>query len=54
MQPESQHAPFGRQTGSGDNNTTGELRIVQSYETFIDLDALDHIEICGVTIQVSQ
>lgn len=54
MQLESQHAPFGSRAGSGDNNTTGELRIVQSYETFIDLDALDYIEICGVPIQISQ
>lgn len=54
MQLETRYAPFGSRAGSGDNDTTGELRIVQSYETFIDLDALDHIEVCGVTIQVKQ
>lgn len=54
MQLETRHAPFGSRAGSGDNNTTGELRIVQSYETFIDLEALDHIEICGVSIPVRQ
>lgn len=54
MQLESRYAPFGSRAGSGDNNTTGELRIVQSYETFIDVEALDHIEICGVTIPVKQ
>lgn len=54
MQLETRYAPFGSRAGSGDNNTTGELRIVQGYETFIDLDALDHIEICGVDLQVRQ
>ena len=54
MQMETRYAPFGSRAGSGDNNTTGELRIVQGYETFIDLDALDHIEICGVDIQIGQ
>lgn len=54
MQMETRYAPFGSRAGSGDNNTTGELRIVQSYEAFIDLDALDHIEICGVDIQVGR
>lgn len=54
MQIETQYAPFGSRAGSGDNNTTGELRIVQGYETFIDLEALDHVEICGVDIQIRQ
>lgn len=54
MQLETRHAPFGSRAGSGDSNTTGELRIVQGYETFIDLEALDHIEICGVSIPVRQ
>ena len=54
MHLESQYAPFGSRASSGWNDATGELRIVQSYETFIDLEALDHIEVCGVTIQVSQ
>ena len=54
MQLGSRYAPFGSRAGSGWNDATGELRIVQSYETFIDLDALDHIEVCGVTIQVKQ
>lgn len=46
--------PFGSRAGSGDNNATGELRIVQGYETFIDLEALDRIEICGVDIQIGK
>lgn len=54
MQMESQYAPFGSRAGSGSDNTTGELRIVQGYETFIDLEALDHIEVCGVDIQVGR
>lgn len=54
MQLETRYAPFGSRAGSGSNNTTGELRIVQGYESFIDLDALDHIEICGVDIRIGR
>lgn len=54
MQLETRRAPFGSRAGSGDNNATGELRIVQGYETFIDLEALDRIEICGVDIQIGK
>ena len=52
MPLESKYAPFGSRAGSGSNNETGELKIVQGYETFIDLDALARIEICGVSIPV--
>ena len=54
MELDSQYAPFGSRAGSGSNNETGELRIVQSYETFIDLDALDHIEVCGVSVPIKR
>ena len=54
MQLETRYAPFGSRAGSGSNNATGELRIVQGYESFIDLDALDHIEICGVDIRIGR
>lgn len=50
----SRHAPFGSRAGSGSNNETGELRIVQSYETFIDLDALDRIEVCGISVPIKR
>ena len=52
MELDSQYAPFGSRAGSGSNNETGELRIVESYGTFIDLDALDHIEVCGVSVSI--
>lgn len=54
MELDAQYAPFGSRAGSGSNNETGELRIVQSYETFIDLDALDHIEVCGVSVPIKR
>lgn len=50
MELESQYAPFGSRGGSDEDSAAGKLKIVQSYETFIDLDALARVEICGVTI----
>lgn len=52
MQMERDRAPFGNRAQSGCDNDTGKLWIVESYETFIDLDALDHIEVCGVLIPI--
>lgn len=52
MPLQSRYAPFGSRAGSGSNNETGELKIVQGYETFIDLDALDRIVVCGVSIPI--
>ena len=49
---ETQYAPFGSRGGSDEDNETGTLKIVQNYEAFIDMDALDHIEICGVVISL--
>lgn len=52
MPLESRYAPFGSRAGSDSNNETGELKIIQGYETFIDLDALGSIEVCGVSIPI--
>ena len=50
MQEESGRAPFGIRTCSSADNNTGKLRIVLSYETFIDLEQLGSIEVCGVQV----
>lgn len=53
--PDKNAAPFGVRGGSGcsggsDKTEEGFLRIVQSYGYLLDLDSLDRIEICGVSI----
>lgn len=56
------HTPFGIRGGSGCNgnpNVTEEdegpfiLNIIQSYGYLLDMDQLDHIDICGVSISLT-
>lgn len=53
MQMQRNRAPFGSRAQSGSDNDEGTLRIVEAYETFIDLDALGSIAVCGVAIPIN-
>lgn len=50
--------PFGRRAGSGccqdpDAPDLPWINVVQSYENLLDMDSLDHIDVCGVSIPLS-